>query len=106
MPWTRPRPARLPASITEYLYLTTVVWANIFSNSSTARFILALPGRHELTDLVRENVRKGSEVITDELLSYDGLDSEYAHKIINHAESYVDGNVHTNRMENFLSLLK
>jgi transposase-like protein len=62
--------------------------------------------KHELTELVRENVRKGSEVMTDELLSYDGLDSEYAHKVINHAEQYVDGNVHTNRMENFWSLLK
>src|SRR5580658_3063528 len=60
----------------------------------------------ELTNLVRKNVRKGSKVMTDELLSYDGLDNEYAHKVINHAESYVDGNVHTNRMENFWSLFK
>jgi transposase-like protein len=60
----------------------------------------------ELVSIVRENVRKGSEVMTDELLSYDGLDSDYAHKVINHAEQYVDGNVHTNRMENFWSLLK
>jgi transposase-like protein len=49
--------------------------------------------KHELVNIVRDNVRKGSEVMTDELLSYDGLDSEYAHKIINHAEKYVDGNV-------------
>ena len=60
----------------------------------------------ELTGIVRKHVRRGSEVMTDELLSYDGLDSEYAHKVINHAEKYVDGNVHTNRMENFWSLLK
>lgn len=60
----------------------------------------------ELTGLVREHVRKGSEVMTDELLSYDGLDADYRHKVINHAEKYVDGNVHTNRMENFWSLLK
>ena len=60
----------------------------------------------ELTGIVRQHVRRGSEVMTDELLSYDGLDSEYAHKVINHAEHYVDGNVHTNRMENFWSLLK
>lgn len=60
----------------------------------------------ELTSIVRENVHKGSEVMTDELLSYDGLNSEYAHKVINHAEQYVDGHVHTNRMENFWSLLK
>jgi hypothetical protein len=34
------------------------------------------------------------------------LDSEYAHEIINHAEEYVRGNVHTNGLENFWSLLK
>jgi hypothetical protein len=42
--------------------------------------------------------------MTDELLTYDALDSDYADKVINHAERYVDGNVHTNRMENFWSL--
>ena len=60
----------------------------------------------DLTPVVRKHVRRGSEVMTDELLSYDGLDSEYAHKVINHAAKYVDGTVHTNRMENFWSLLK
>src|SRR5271165_4388977 len=48
----------------------------------------------ELVRIVRDEVRRGSEVMTDELLSYDGLDSEYRHKVINHAEQYVDGNVH------------
>ena len=43
---------------------------------------------------------------TDELVSYTGLDNEYVHEFINHAESYVKGNVHTNGMENFWSLLK
>jgi transposase-like protein len=60
----------------------------------------------ELTKVIRQEVRRGSEVMTDELLSYDGLRSDYAHKVINHAEKYVDGNVHTNHMENFWSLLK
>ncbi len=55
---------------------------------------------------IRENVAPGSELMTDALKSYDGLDSEYAHKVIDHAEAYVDGNVHTNRLENFWSLLK
>ena len=31
---------------------------------------------------------------------------EYAHKVIDHAEKYVDGQVHTNGLENFWSLLK
>jgi hypothetical protein len=40
------------------------------------------------------------------LASYDGLASEYAHKVVDHAERYVDGQVHTNGLENFWSLLK
>ena len=42
----------------------------------------------------------------NELASYTGLDEEYVRNVINHAEEYVRGNVHTNGMENFWSLLK
>jgi transposase-like protein len=59
---------------------------------------------HVHTELKR-NVAPGSELHTDALKSYEKL-PEYAHKVIDHAEAYVDGNVHTNRMENFWSLLK
>ena len=31
---------------------------------------------------------------------------EYTHSMVNHLETYVEGNVHTNGMENFWSLLK
>jgi transposase-like protein len=55
---------------------------------------------------VRENVRRTAHVYTDELLSYDGLNTDYTHNVINHAEKYVDGQVHTNGCENFWSLLK
>jgi len=55
---------------------------------------------------VEKNVRKGSEVFTDELIAYWGLNENYIHQIINHAEEYVRGNVHTNGMENFWALLK
>jgi transposase-like protein len=54
---------------------------------------------------VREHVEAGSTVYSDELKSYDGLD-EYAHQVINHAETYVNCQIHTNGMENFWSLLK
>jgi transposase-like protein len=54
---------------------------------------------------VREHVEAGSEVFTDALKSYEGL-AEYAHQVIDHAEAYVDGKVHTNGLENFWSLLK
>ena len=55
---------------------------------------------------IRENVAPGSEVHTDALRSYRGLDPEYVHKVVDHAEKYVDGHVHTNGLENFWSLLK
>jgi hypothetical protein len=31
---------------------------------------------------------------------------EYVHKVVGHAERYVDGHIHTNGLENFWSLLK
>jgi transposase-like protein len=55
---------------------------------------------------VREHVEAGSAIFTDELKSYDGLESDFQHAVINHAVEYVNGNVHTNAMENFWSLLK
>jgi len=35
-----------------------------------------------------------------------GLADDYDHAVINHAVEYVSGNVHTNTIENFWSLLK
>lgn len=55
---------------------------------------------------VRKHVEAGSALYSDSLLSYEGLESQYAHQVIDHAVAYVDGNVHTNGMENFWSLLK
>jgi transposase-like protein len=62
--------------------------------------------RGTLQEEVRANVEQGSAVFTDELASYTGLDREYIHEFVNHAEEYVRGNVHTNGIENFWSLLK
>lgn len=62
--------------------------------------------RGTLQEEVRANVEPGSAVYTDELASYLGLDKEYVHEFVNHAEEYVRGSVHTNGMENFWSLLK
>lgn len=61
--------------------------------------------KHHLHAEIRANVEPKSALYTDALKSYDGLD-EYTHKVVDHAEAYVDGNVHTNRLENFWSLLK
>jgi transposase-like protein len=62
--------------------------------------------KSELQSAIREHVEAGAAIFSDELLSYDGLSSDYQHAIINHAVEYVNGNIHTNTMENFWSLLK
>src|ERR1019366_8665946 len=48
----------------------------------------------------------GAEIFTDALKSYEGLNPEFVHKVVDHAVEYVKGHVHTNGMENFWSLLK
>jgi hypothetical protein len=55
---------------------------------------------------VREHVAPGANLYTDALKSYERLAPDYTHEVIDHAESYVRGNVHTNGLENFWSLLK
>ncbi len=55
---------------------------------------------------VKKHVEAGSALYSDALQSYDGLAQEYAHQVIDHAEKYVDGQIHTNGLENFWSLLK
>lgn len=64
--------------------------------------------RHKkvLHEEVRKHVTAGASIYTDALLSYEGLASEYAHQVVDHATQYVDGRVHTNGLENFWSLLK
>src|SRR5271170_450141 len=44
---------------------------------------------------VRQYVRDGSYVFTDGWAGYHGLDQDYVHQVIDHAETYVRGNVHT-----------
>jgi transposase-like protein len=62
--------------------------------------------RHDLDPEIREQVEKGAEVFTDKLRSYENLDDAYVHQVIDHAECYAKGHVHTNGLENFWSLLK
>jgi hypothetical protein len=44
--------------------------------------------------------------MTDEFPGYAGLQADYTHLVGNHLERYVHGNVHTQGIENFWSLLK
>jgi transposase-like protein len=67
-----------------------------------------LPNRERPTlhALVKENVERGAHLSTDDCHSYRGLYTDYIHQIVDHAETYVIGKVHTNGLENFWSLVK
>lgn len=62
--------------------------------------------REALLPEVQQHVVPGAEVFTDEWRSYKGLEADYIHRVIDHAESYAEGKIHTNGLENFWSLLK
>ena len=67
-----------------------------------------IPNRRKnaLQTKVHQDVTVGSALFTDSLPSYNGLEAEYAHQIIDYAVAYVDGRVHTNGLENYWALLK
>jgi transposase-like protein len=69
---------------------------------------IVVPNRkkHALQAEVRKHVEAGAALYTDALLSYEGLGSDYAHQVVDHAVEYVNGRIHTNGLENFWSLLK
>lgn len=62
--------------------------------------------KHTVQGVVRATVPAGNAVYTDALRSYDGLDANYVHQVVDHAVEYVRDNVHTNGIENFWSLFK
>ena len=63
--------------------------------------------RETLQNAILEQIEKGSSVYTDRGVGYDNLSArEYIHETVNHIEEYVRGEVHTQGIENFWSLLK
>jgi hypothetical protein len=52
------------------------------------------------------HIAHGSKVVTDEAHIYRSIPKGYDHEFVNHMHTYVRGDVHTNGLENFWSLLK
>ncbi len=61
-----------------------------------------------LKSIIRENVSTEAIIMTDDFPAYNGLKHDFLkHKVINHSKKqYVKGNVHTNTVEGYFSLLK
>ena len=84
----------------------TVVLGMVERGGKVRAMVVGGRTKKELQNQVRDHVEAGSAIFSDVLNSYDGLKTDYQHAVINHAVEYVNGNVHTNTMENFWSLLK
>ena len=70
--------------------------------------IIEAADRVTMSKFVRETVGEGvSLVVTDEHSGYKRLGRTYPHEIVNHSKKeYVRGNIHTNNIESFWSVLK
>src|SRR6185437_9415961 len=62
--------------------------------------------RKVLQEQILASVVPGSKLYTDEHPAYWSFDGRYVHEVVNHVQTYVNGRVHTNGLENFWSLLK
>jgi transposase-like protein len=62
--------------------------------------------RETLQKEILDTIEWGSKVYTDQAVTYTSLQDKYVHETVNHAVQYVNGQVHTNSLENFWSLMK
>jgi transposase-like protein len=84
----------------------TIVLGILERNGVVRATVIGDRKKATMKPIVKQIVQEGSALHTDEHSSgwYDS--DEYTHNVINHLDAYVNGNVHTNGMENFWSLLK
>lgn len=70
-------------------------------------YVIPDVSRETLQNVILNHVDKKSPVYTDSSTSYAKLESlGFVHEAVNHVVEYVRGEVHTNGLENFWSLLK
>lgn len=84
----------------------TIVAGLLESDGKVVTRVIEDREKGTLHRMVKDHVEPGSRVTTDDYLGYWGLYENYIHQIVDHMETYVDGKVHTNGIENFWSLLK
>jgi transposase-like protein len=97
---------RLRMKVREHNWSKTVVMGMLERGGKVKTAVIAERKKLIVEQVVRENIMPGAEVHTDEFPGYMSLSEQYAHKIINHLEHYVDGKIHTQGIENFWSCLK
>lgn len=74
--------------------------------SKVRTFVMENTRGHSLHEVIHKHVEPGASISTDAHKGYRGLNPTFVHAVVDHAEKYVDGNVHTNGLENFWALFK
>jgi transposase-like protein len=69
-------------------------------------FVVSDQKRSTLVPKIKEHVRPGATIYTDSLGSYTALAKDFYHFVVNHNHEYVRGEIHTNSIEAFWSVLK
>ncbi len=84
----------------------TLVQAVLERNGEVRAQILANGQVEPRAEFLEEHVEEGSTLMTDEGYAYPRFAERFFHEFVNHEIEYVNGNVHTNGVENFWSLLQ
>jgi transposase-like protein len=84
----------------------TIVMGILQRGGTVRTAVVPTVRRKPLHTEIKKHVEAGSAIYSDALKSYNTLEGDYQHQVIDHAVSYVEGNVHTNGLENFWSLVK
>ena len=87
-------------------YNKTIVGGMLQRDGRVKTVVIPNRDRTTLHSMVKDNVEYDSHLSTDDCQGYWGLYKNYIHQIVDHAETYVSGQVHTNGIENFWSCLK
>lgn len=82
------------------------VWGALERGGEVRAEVIPTTRKLDVQPQVRKHIAEGSDLFTDSVFAYHGLEEEYKHQMIDHAVAYVNGKVHTNGMENFWSLFK
>jgi transposase-like protein len=99
---------RLKLKKAEYAGSKAIVMGMLDRDSRQVRAQVVPNVRREtLQNAILNQIEGGSKVYTDGYPGYDHLVAkQYVHETVNHLEEYVRGEVHTQGIENFWSLLK
>jgi len=97
---------RLKMKIREHNWGKAIVMGMLERDGKVAARVVPDRKKDALRAVLDEIVDRDSVVYTDEHTGYMGLKDAFTHQIVNHLETYVNGTVHTQGIENFWSCLK